>query len=36
MMDNPEMGLPERFRRIMEAYQVETDYGRTIQVRNHG
>ena len=25
------MGLPERFRRIMEAYQVETDYGRTIE-----
>lgn len=31
MMDNPEVGLPERFRRIMEAYQVETDYGRTIE-----
>jgi len=31
MMDNPEVGLPERFRRIMEAYQVETEYGRTIE-----
>ncbi len=31
MMDNPEVGLPERFRRIMEAYQVETDYGRTLE-----
>jgi len=31
MMDNPEVALPERFRRIMEAYQVETDYGRTIE-----
>ncbi len=31
MMDDPAVGLPERFRRIMEAYQIETEYGRTIE-----
>lgn len=31
MMDDPEVELPEKYRRLMEAYQVETEYGRTLE-----
>lgn len=31
MMDRADVNLAEKFRRILEAYQVETEYGRTIE-----
>ena len=31
MMDRPDIALTERYRRLMEAYQIETDYGRTVE-----
>ncbi len=31
-MSDPEVGTAERFRRLLEAYQIETDYGRTLGV----
>jgi Protein of unknown function (DUF3450) len=31
MLDDPAVALPDRYRRVMEAYQIETDYGRTIE-----
>jgi len=30
MMDRPDVSLPDKYRRIMEAYQTEMQYGRTI------
>ena len=30
MMDRPDVSLPDKYRRIMESYQIEMDYGRTI------
>jgi hypothetical protein len=30
MMDRPDVTLPDKYRRIMESYQIEMDYGRTI------
>lgn len=30
MMDRPDVSLPEKFRRIMEAYQIEMEYGRSM------
>lgn len=31
MMDRAEVAVSEKFRRVLEAYQVEVDYGRTIE-----
>ncbi len=31
MMDRPDVSLPDKFRRIMQAYQIEMEYGRTVE-----
>ena len=34
MMDRADVNLPDKYRRIMEAYQIEMEYGRTIEAYN--
>ena len=34
MMDRSDVSLPDKYRRIMEAYQIEIGYGRTIDTNN--
>ncbi len=34
IMDSHDLRLPEKYRRITEAYQIEMDYGRTIEAYN--
>lgn len=34
MMDRPDVSLPDKYRRIMEVYHIEMDYGRTIGTNN--
>jgi DNA-binding SARP family transcriptional activator len=31
LLDRPDATVAEKYRRVMEAYQVETDYGRSIE-----